>query len=172
LLRLASERSAWSNFALLEAGVAEICAAQVGLPQRGGFHFCMPQVRATQARVIHIRALQIGVAQIGLPKIGAPRRDTRQLGIRKVGSFAALPIGTQPGTVLSKDPGNWSNGTSLSTGFAFERSLDPRCCTAFSPELARAVSWTAIVRQSEPVVKVWPCRFRYRLRSLWGRRRV
>jgi len=64
----------------------------------------MPQVRATQARVIQICALQIGVAQIGLPKIGAPQREALQLGIRKVGFCAALPSGTQPGTVLSKDP--------------------------------------------------------------------
>jgi hypothetical protein len=66
-------------------------------------HVRVPQIGATQASVIQIRTLQTCVAEICLAKIGAPQGKTLQLGMRKVGFFADLPIGVQPGAVIGED---------------------------------------------------------------------
>ena len=76
----------------------------------------MPQIGATQPSVIQIRALQIGVAEIRLSKIGAPQRETLQLGMRKVGFFAALPAEVSQARWSARTPCSWSNDISLSTG--------------------------------------------------------
>ena len=54
--------------------------------------------------MIEVRALQACVAEIRFPKIGAPQRETLQLRMRKIGSFAASTIGLQPRTVIGEDP--------------------------------------------------------------------